>query len=312
MNNIIRTTIEAMAAVLGGTQSLHTNSYDEAIGLPTEQMARVARNTQLILQEETGICDVADPWGSSYMMESLTDELADKAMASWEPVVKRRHAWRARDPRLGVLLFHQILIFPSHFGSWIPLTMKVNLQLLFVTSAFNLLVPAAPAQSPFLKEIIQGRCYFQPPTKEGRVDVCPTMVGSLMGIFESHLDADIQASHFDSYLEAADYSSPSDKSFFWLRFLGRASDEDSFQFSPPPGLITPEDTPGGALLKDLEFCGVDQRGNCSVEKSNGKFTSFVSANDVFVECELMATLLSLEHSLLDVLESSLCQVCLAC
>jgi methylmalonyl-CoA mutase len=81
MNNIIRTTIEAMAAVQGGTQSLHTNAYDEAIGLPTEQTARVARSTQLILQEETGICDVADPWGGSYMMESLTDELALKAQA---------------------------------------------------------------------------------------------------------------------------------------------------------------------------------------------------------------------------------------
>jgi len=79
MNNIIRTTVEAMAAVLGGTQSLHTNSYDEAVGLPTDQSARVARNTQLILQEETGICDVADPWGGSYMMESLTDELYLKA-----------------------------------------------------------------------------------------------------------------------------------------------------------------------------------------------------------------------------------------
>ncbi len=81
LNNVIRTTIEAMAAVQGGTQSLHTNSYDEAIGLPTVQTARVARNTQLILQEEAGICAVADPWGGSYMMESLTDELADKAMA---------------------------------------------------------------------------------------------------------------------------------------------------------------------------------------------------------------------------------------
>lgn len=69
MNNIIRTTIEAMAAVQGGTQSLHTNSYDEAVALPTVQSARVARNTQLILQEETGMCDVADPWGGSYMME---------------------------------------------------------------------------------------------------------------------------------------------------------------------------------------------------------------------------------------------------
>jgi len=79
MNNIIRTTIEAMAAVLGGTQSLHTNAYDEAVGLPTDQSARVARNTQLILQEETGICAVADPWGGSYMMEALTDELYQKA-----------------------------------------------------------------------------------------------------------------------------------------------------------------------------------------------------------------------------------------
>jgi len=79
MNNIIRTTIEAMAAIQGGTQSLHTNSYDEAVGLPTEQSARIARNTQLILQEETGITDVADPWGGSYMMESLTDELYNKA-----------------------------------------------------------------------------------------------------------------------------------------------------------------------------------------------------------------------------------------
>jgi methylmalonyl-CoA mutase len=80
MNNIIRTTIEAMAAVQGGTQSLHTNSYDEAVGLPTEQTARIARNTQLIIQEETGICAVADPWGGSYMMESLTDELEAAAM----------------------------------------------------------------------------------------------------------------------------------------------------------------------------------------------------------------------------------------
>jgi methylmalonyl-CoA mutase N-terminal domain len=86
MNNIIRTTIEAMAAVHGGTQSLHTNSYDEAVGLPTVQTARVARNTQLILQEEAGMCDVADPWGGSYMMESLTDEMADKAMEIIEEV----------------------------------------------------------------------------------------------------------------------------------------------------------------------------------------------------------------------------------
>lgn len=71
LNNIIRTTIEALAAVQGGTQSLHTNSYDEAIGLPTVQTARVARNTQLILQEEAGVCAVADPWGGSYMVRLL-------------------------------------------------------------------------------------------------------------------------------------------------------------------------------------------------------------------------------------------------
>ena len=78
-NNVIRTTIEAMAAVFGGTQSLHTNALDEAIALPSEFAARIARNTQLIVQEETGITDVIDPWGGSYMMESLTQEIADKA-----------------------------------------------------------------------------------------------------------------------------------------------------------------------------------------------------------------------------------------
>ncbi|TNC82704.1 MAG: methylmalonyl-CoA mutase [Oleiphilus sp.] len=80
-NNVIRTTIEAMAAVFGGTQSLHTNALDEAVALPSEFSARIARNTQIIIQEETGITQVADPWGGSYMMESLTQELADKA---WE------------------------------------------------------------------------------------------------------------------------------------------------------------------------------------------------------------------------------------
>ncbi len=79
MNNIVRTTVEAMAAVFGGTQSLHTNAYDEAVGLPTDTTARVARNTQLILQEESGIAQVIDPWGGSYFMESLTHDLAGKA-----------------------------------------------------------------------------------------------------------------------------------------------------------------------------------------------------------------------------------------
>src|SRR5712692_1886299 len=75
-NNIVRTTIEAMAAVFGGTQSLHTNSFDEAIALPTETSSRIARNTQLIIQEETHITSVVDPWAGSYMMESLTQEMA--------------------------------------------------------------------------------------------------------------------------------------------------------------------------------------------------------------------------------------------
>ena len=80
-NNIVRTTIEAMAAVFGGTQSLHTNALDEAIALPSDFAARIARNTQLVLQEETGISQVVDPWGGSYMMESLTNEIAQKARA---------------------------------------------------------------------------------------------------------------------------------------------------------------------------------------------------------------------------------------
>ena len=86
LNNVIRTTVEAMAAVFGGTQSLHTNALDEAIALPSESAARIARNTQLILQEETGITNVIDPWGGSYMMESLTANIADKAWQLIEEV----------------------------------------------------------------------------------------------------------------------------------------------------------------------------------------------------------------------------------
>ncbi|MGQ0833290.1 MAG: methylmalonyl-CoA mutase [Microthrixaceae bacterium] len=78
-NNIVRTTIEAMAAVLGGTQSLHTNSFDEALGLPTDFSARIARNTQLIIQEETAIPRVVDPLGGSYYVEALTNDLAERA-----------------------------------------------------------------------------------------------------------------------------------------------------------------------------------------------------------------------------------------
>jgi len=81
LNNVVRTTVEALAAVLGGTQSLHTNAYDEALALPSERSARVARNTQLIIQHETGVPAVVDPLGGSYFIESLTRELFDGARA---------------------------------------------------------------------------------------------------------------------------------------------------------------------------------------------------------------------------------------
>ena len=87
-NNVARTTIEAMAAVLGGTQSLHTNALDEAIALPTDFSARIARNTQLFIQEETKITKTVDPWAGSYYVESLTDALAEKAWELIEEVEK--------------------------------------------------------------------------------------------------------------------------------------------------------------------------------------------------------------------------------
>ncbi|MDB5752155.1 MAG: methylmalonyl-CoA mutase [Ramlibacter sp.] len=96
-NNVVRTTIEAMAAVFGGTQSLHTNSFDEAIALPTEFSARIARNTQLIIQEETHIPDVIDPWAGSYMMEKLTQDMADAAWTIIEEVEAMGGMTRAVD-----------------------------------------------------------------------------------------------------------------------------------------------------------------------------------------------------------------------
>ena len=78
-NNVARTCIEAMSAALGHTQSLHTNALDEAIALPTDFSARIARNTQLFLQDETGICKTVDPWGGSYYVEALTNELMHRA-----------------------------------------------------------------------------------------------------------------------------------------------------------------------------------------------------------------------------------------
>ncbi len=96
-NNVVRTTIEALAAVFGGTQSLHTNSFDEAIALPTEASARIARNTQLILQEETHITSVVDPWAGSYMMETLTQQMADAAQALLDEVEAMGGMTRAVD-----------------------------------------------------------------------------------------------------------------------------------------------------------------------------------------------------------------------
>ncbi len=101
-NNIVRTTIEAMAAVLGGTQSLHTNAFDEAIALPTEASARIARNTQLILQHESRVTDVVDPLGGSYYIEALTAELVAKAsdlMAEVEAQGGMTAAIEAGDPK---------------------------------------------------------------------------------------------------------------------------------------------------------------------------------------------------------------------
>jgi methylmalonyl-CoA mutase len=86
LNNVVRTTIEALSAVLGGTQSLHTNAYDEALALPSDRSARIARNTQLILEHEAGLTQTVDPWGGSYFMESLTQALSDRARALVEEV----------------------------------------------------------------------------------------------------------------------------------------------------------------------------------------------------------------------------------
>ena len=103
-NNIVRTTVEAMAAVMGGTQSLHTNSFDEALGLPTPFSSKVARNTQLILQEETNITRVVDPWGGSYMMESLTQQLVSTRSAPARPLACASP--RLPSPLLPTLPYH--------------------------------------------------------------------------------------------------------------------------------------------------------------------------------------------------------------
>ena len=95
-NNVSRTCIEALAAVLGHTQSLHTNALDEAIALPTEFSARIARNTQIYLQQETGITHVVDPWAGSYYVESLTHELMHEGLAAHPGDRERSAAWPRR------------------------------------------------------------------------------------------------------------------------------------------------------------------------------------------------------------------------
>ena len=89
-NNVMRTLLEAHAAVMGHTQSLHTNALDEAIALPTDFSARIARNTQLYLQEETGMTKVIDPWGGSYYVEALTDRLIQRAWKHIDEIEKLR------------------------------------------------------------------------------------------------------------------------------------------------------------------------------------------------------------------------------
>ena len=86
LNNIVRTAIEALAGVLGGTQSLHTNSFDEALALPTEEAVRVALRTQQIIAEETGVANTIDPLGGSYFVEALTDQMEEQAYAYFERI----------------------------------------------------------------------------------------------------------------------------------------------------------------------------------------------------------------------------------
>ena len=133
---------------------------------------------------------------------------------------------------------------------------------------------AASKESQFFKEILQGRCYDRPPS--GHLDECPAIVASFVGVLESHLDADIQTEDFQPYLETADFSSPANRALIWPKVM-REEDESSPLFRPPPNLVSPEDTPGGALVRDLAFCGVDQRENCSVKNSHAYWTFWEAA-----------------------------------
>ena len=108
-NNITRTCVEAMAAVMGGTQSLHTNALDEAIALPTDFSTKIARNTQIYLQEETGICNTVDPWGGSYYVEKLTHDLVQKSWKHIEEIEKLGGMTKAIDTGIPKMRIEQAL-----------------------------------------------------------------------------------------------------------------------------------------------------------------------------------------------------------
>lgn len=132
------------------------------------------------------------------------------------------------------------------------------------------------SSSAYLKEIVQGRCYYRPPTKDGKSDDCPSIVDSLVGVTEAHLDSAIQASDFDGYVDRADFSSPKDKALFWLHLNG---EDPNVVLSPPSDLVAPEDTPGGALMKDLVFCGVGT--TCKKDESNAYWKFWQAAYSKF-------------------------------
>ena len=99
LNNIVRTATEALSAVLGGTQSLHTNSYDEALALPTEEAVRVALRTQQIIAHETGVTNTIDPLGGSYFVEAMTDRMEEAAYGYFAQDRRARRAWSRRSSR---------------------------------------------------------------------------------------------------------------------------------------------------------------------------------------------------------------------
>ena len=132
-NNVVRTAVEGMAAVMGGTQSLHTNSFDEALGLPTEFSARIARNTQLILQEETYITQVADPWGGSYMMEKLTTDLEEAAMDIIKEVEDLGGMTKAIDSGMAKLRIEESGTTCDYFSMCNCLSLSLSLFLFFLS-----------------------------------------------------------------------------------------------------------------------------------------------------------------------------------